>query len=79
MNSPFVACNIAYLLGAKNIVMYGVDFMSHSKLKGSSTISKIVSDFEWLRDNLKERGANLYIGHEASKLHGSLELWRRKV
>lgn len=79
LHSPFVACNIAYLLGAKNIVMYGVDFISHSKLKGSSTISKIVSDFEWLRDNLSKRGVNLYIGHQASRLSGSLELWRRNT
>lgn len=75
VHSPFVACNIAYLLGAKNIVMYGVDFLSHSKLKGLNAISKIVSDFNWLNENLKKRGVNLYIGHSASRLSESLPVW----
>lgn len=75
LHSPFVACNIAYLLGAKNIVMYGVDFLSHSKLKGASAISKIVSDFAWLNENFKKRGVSLCIGHPASRLNGTLELW----
>jgi hypothetical protein len=76
LNSPFVACNIAYLLGAKNIVMYGVDFMSHSKLKGSTAISKIISDFQWLNESIKKRGSTIYIGHTATKLNGALELWK---
>ena len=75
VNSPFVACNIAYLLGAKNIVMYGVDFMSHPKLKGNSAISKIIFDFNWLNNNLKKRGVNLYVGHSASRLSGILPVW----
>jgi hypothetical protein len=79
VHSPFVACNIAYLLGAKNIVMYGVDFMSHSKLKGANAISKIVSDFTWLNENFKQRGVNLYIGHSASRLSETLPVWPRKT
>jgi hypothetical protein len=76
-NSTFVACSIAYLLGTKNIVIYGADFISHKKLKGASTIQNITKDFAWLRDNLKDNGVNLYVGHQASRLHDVLPLWSR--
>ncbi len=73
-NSTFVACNVAYLLGAKNIVIYGADFNTHSKLKGES-IKTIIKDFSWLNENLKKRGVNMYVGHKASRLSEVLPLW----
>jgi hypothetical protein len=78
VNSPFVACNIAYLLGAEEIVMYGVDFLSHSKLKGAFIMERIIKDFTWLNDAFKARGVKLFVGHGASRLSEILPVWYHK-
>jgi hypothetical protein len=78
-NSPFVACSIAYTLGFKNIVLYGVDFNSHKKLNGYDTLKRINKDFLWLNENLKTRGVNMFVGHRASKLSDILPLWKNNL
>jgi hypothetical protein len=79
VNSPFIACNLAYHLGAQQIVMYGVDFLSHSKLKGTLIMEKILKDFSWLNENYKKRGVTLYVGHAGSRLAEILPLWSDKT
>jgi hypothetical protein len=76
-NSPFVACSIAFNLGFKNIVLYGVDFNTHKKLKGHYILKSIHEDFTWLNNKLKERGVNMYVGHRASRLIDVLPLWTK--
>jgi hypothetical protein len=77
VTSPFVACSLAYTLGYKNIVLYGVDINTHPKLK--SLIATIYKDFIWLNNNFKERGVKMYVGHKASKLFGVLPHWKAAV
>lgn len=40
-NSPFIACCVAKLLGAKTAVLYGCDFVSHRSIKGKLLESTI--------------------------------------
>lgn len=75
-NSPFVAASLAYTLGYKNIVIYGADFNSHTKLKGLHTFNKILSDFKWLKENLNQRGVKLMVGHRASRIAQVLPLYK---
>ena len=78
LNSPFVACSIAFLLGYTEIVLFGVDFLTHSKLKGASIMSKILKDFSWLIEAYKTRGVKLFVGHPGSRLSEILPVWPRK-
>lgn len=78
-NSPFVACSLASTLNYKNIVIYGVDFNNHPKLKGSFALTRIVKDFDWLKGNLEKRGIELFVGHRASKLSEVMPVWERSM
>lgn len=73
-NSTFVACSLAHVMGFRNIVIYGADFNTHSKLKGEYAINKIVNDFAWLHQNLESKGVNLMVGHRASRLSDVLPI-----
>lgn len=68
MNSPFVAANIAYKMGAVNIGLIGVDFTPHHFYvrDGSHTLSKmkrikaVNEAYGILCTNMKKKGVNLY-------------------
>ena len=66
ITSPFVAVHLAYKLGAKNIVMWGVDFNTHPCFDTDSLRNRALKDFGNLRKKLNERGVNFYVGHEMS-------------
>lgn len=66
ITSPFVAVHLAYKLGAKNIVMWGVDFNTHPNFDTDSLRNRALKDFGNLRKKLNERGVNFYVGHEMS-------------
>jgi hypothetical protein len=67
-NSPFVACILAYKLGAKKIILWGVDMNTHHALNGNSR-DKAISDYIKLKGDLKEKGCELVIGSPLSALH----------
>jgi len=66
-NSPYVACILAYKLGAKKIVLWGVDFNDHPHLNGSAR-EKSFRDYKELQKALNKRGVSIYCGHEDSYL-----------
>jgi hypothetical protein len=66
ITSPFVAVHLAYKLGAKNIVMWGVDFNTHPNFDTDSLRNRALKDFGNLRKKLNERGVKFYVGHEMS-------------
>ncbi len=76
VNSPFVAASLASTLGYKNIVLFGVDFLTHKRLTGVNILSRVIKDFKWLHDNLKKEDINLFVGHRASRLIDVLPLWK---
>lgn len=67
-NSPYVACVLAYKLGAKEIVLYGVDFANHQSLTGDAHIKMILGHYSELYKELKRRGVSLSICSEESRL-----------
>jgi len=73
-NSTYIACVLAYKLGAKKIVMHGVDFVDHPVFNGTSR-DKAVSDFKQLNDALRARGVELYVGNKYSFLSNFLPVF----
>lgn len=59
LTSPFVAVQVAYWLGAKDIEVFGVDFEGHH-LAGRK--SEILEHFELLFDALGNKGCNARFG-----------------
>lgn len=72
--SPFVACEIAYLLGAKHISLIGVDFTEDhffaqtGKHALNNKLPKILEHFRELRDLLNKQGVLLDVLTENSAL-----------
>lgn len=66
--SPYVACVKAYQMGSDEIVLYGVDFKTHEKIKGNAKLAIIQRDFTNLYNELKKKNVNLYVGTENSFL-----------
>lgn len=75
ITSPFVAVHLAYKLGAKNIVMWGVDFNTHPNFDTDSLRNRALKDFGNLRKKLNERGVNFYVGHEMSMFNSILPIY----
>lgn len=66
-NSPYVACILAYKLGAKRIVLWGVDFNDHPHLNGASR-DKAFRDYKELQKALNKRGVSIEVGDNDSYL-----------
>lgn len=64
--SPYVAVNIAYWMGAREIYMIGVDIVNHP-LK--SRITQINKDFFNLGNSLRSKGVQLYNASSISKIN----------
>lgn len=58
-NSAYVACVLAYKMGAKVINLYGVDFNSHPNFKNES-LEKTLNNYLSLYDNLLVRGVKMH-------------------
>lgn len=67
-NSTFVACIMAYHLGAKEIIMHGVDFKNHAQLSDSETLLKALSDFKNLFTEFNKRKIKLFVNSNYSEL-----------
>ncbi len=74
-NSPFIAATLAYSLGYRKIILWGVDFNDHKIIaKGTGMYLKAIRDFKSLQNVLLKNGASLYLGCEGSAL--DLEVWK---
>lgn len=67
-NSTFTACVLAYKLGAKKIVMYGVDFINHPHLSAENSFSNVLNHFKTLKSALNNRGVELFVSSKKSRL-----------
>lgn len=63
-NSAFVACVMAFKLGAKEICLYGADFTSHPNFTGQS-FKRAIDDFKSLHALLSERDVKLSVTKES--------------
>lgn len=72
-NSPFIACVLAYRLGAKRIHMYGVDMANHPSLGRDNMLRQAKADFKALYLELAHKGVML-CACEGSALNDTLPL-----
>lgn len=66
-NTPFIACSLAFNMGFKKIVLWGVDFMDHPILKDEA-LERTWVDFSQMQGAFKENGASMYLGSSGSVL-----------
>lgn len=71
LTSPFVAISLAWNLGYKDLVLWGVD-MNADFEKGY--IREEISNFKDLTQELKKQNVNVYLGAEGSSLN-FLPIW----
>jgi hypothetical protein len=72
--SPYVAAVLAYKMGAKKIVLHGVDFVTHKSFVDHKR-DKAIKDFELLNSELLKRGVRLFVGSSYSELSKVLPTW----
>lgn len=62
--SPFIAMSLAYTLGAKDIILWGVDFKNHSLFNDDNPIptKKEVGIYMELVERLGEKGVSVWLG-----------------
>jgi hypothetical protein len=69
----------AYNLGAKDIILWGVDLLSHSEYKPGQRVTEFeieqyVKFAGMIKDNCK-----VWIGNEETALNKYFEVWRNSV
>ena len=75
-NSTFVAAILAYRMGAKKIIMYGVDFTGHHTLGKDNHMRKAIQDFQNLYLKLRIKGCKLCVSSAKSSLSKVLPVCR---
>lgn len=71
-NTPFICASLAYNMGYREIVLWGVDFTDHPYLRGEA-LNKTVVDFDQLQKEFVKNGASMFLGSPGSIL--SFDLW----
>jgi len=66
--SPFVAMVHAYKIGAKEIVIYGVDLLNHQHLSQDVKVTRILRDVKMLNDYFIKKGINMKVFNRSSAL-----------
>jgi len=74
-NTPFVAAIMAYHMGAKTIVLYGVDFEDDLILRCPNLLPGAINDFKALSELLDTRGCKLYVSSNKSRLSQVLPVY----
>lgn len=74
--SPFPAISLAYLLGYTEIVLWGVDFVTHKAWNPSkkAELAFELQGYKELVKALNEVGVSVYLGHTGSMLSEFLEV-----
>lgn len=65
-NSAFVACVIAYQMGAKVIIVYGADFNNHPNFTDKPKKAKVFRDYKNLKEILKLNGCSIRVTKESA-------------
>lgn len=66
-NSPFIACSMAFNIGFKKMVLWGVDFVGHQEIQGDRFI-RAKNDFVSFDKEIQGEGAKIYLGIQGSLL-----------
>ena len=77
--SPFAAISLAYILGYKEITLWGVDFITHRTWKAENPhMFEELDNYKALFKQLDEVGVKVYLGHHESLLNGIIPTWKIK-
>lgn len=77
--SPFVAMSLAHVMGATEMVLWGVDFQNHHKYSpGKNDFNNEVRNYLSLSSALKKSGCKIYVGHKNSFLSQFLPVYEQK-
>jgi hypothetical protein len=68
-NSTYLACILAYKLGAKEINLYGADFVTHNSLSSDLAFKRTLSDFIALSAELSKKGIIFKVASKFSALY----------
>jgi len=74
-NGGYAAIVQAYHLGAKEIICYGIDFTNHPAIDGKMA-EKEIQRILMLRDVLKQRGVEMFVGNKETKLFPAIKLFK---
>lgn len=72
-SSPFIALTMAVTMGFKEIVLWGVDFKTHSVIKDKTKLVEL-NNFEQYCTSAKKIGVSIFKGSEYSDLR--LAAWK---
>lgn len=75
-SSPFIAYTMAYSLGFKEIILWGVDFIDHPNIK-NRTKDQEIRNFALFYKEIKKRGVNTFVGSSGSELIKIIPLWEQ--
>jgi hypothetical protein len=74
--SPFVAITLAVSLGAKDIILWGVDMLSHWRFSpGKKEMDSELAMYNDLFGEIKSHGINIWIGNKETVLKDYLQVW----
>lgn len=75
-SSPFIAISKAFAMGATEIILYGIDFQTHSTFKpGSSTLKNELFNYRKLIEGIEgQHGVKVWLGAEGSRLEEFVEV-----
>jgi len=72
--SPFIAMSLAATQGFKEIVLYGVDLVDHTYIRGYLLLSE-VKKFDGYTKALEKHGVKVYLASEFGALKEILPVW----
>ena len=73
--SPFIAVSIAFNAGAKDIILWGIDFKDHPDIKGK-LMSHELEQYRRLFASLNNQGVHCWVGSKESVLSKYLPVWK---
>lgn len=78
-SSPIIAITLAYNLGAKDIILWGVDMRTHHLFNEKNPqTKKEVGVYLEVFEALKEKGVNVWLGTNGSVFDESLKLYEQR-
>lgn len=79
-SSPFIAMTLAWNLGAKDIILWGVDFINHKIFNPENPYrDKEVETYMQLVSALKDEGVRVWLGKEGTAFDKLIPIYESKM
>lgn len=78
--SPFVAMSLAWKQGAKDIILWGVEFLTHgSYRKGTKHGEYEIKQYLKFVEQLKKHGVRVWLGASGAAFDGLVPVWQQRT